>query len=262
MRLVVVGDIHTQANKLWQMLRQAGLIDEQRKATEALFDPEVRLVLLGDLFHAKSRARYSALTRVRQYDEYNPKHLARAEQAQEAFLHEVKALCDSVPAEQINILMGNHDFNAVTPEQGPLRTDNVAHLEWKPGYGGTIDADLQAWVKTWPYEVVVEGIHLAHVGPLPEHNRYDNDFYVENRRRWIYEEEDYLAETSYRLGIYGHTPVRGGLNVASKGRAILLDTNGHRDEYVYLDIDVGPENYHLKMRGLFFDELVNRETRG
>lgn len=259
MRLVVIGDIHTQADKLWRMLRHADLVDAARAPTDALRDPNVRLVLLGDLFHAKSRARYSALTRVRYYDEYNPKHLAKAERAQEAFLRDVKALCDSVPAEQISILMGNHDYNAVVPEQGPLRTDSVAHLEWKPGYGGDLDPEIRSWVETWPYEVVIEGIHLAHVGPLPEHNRYDNDFYIENRRRWIYEERDFLAQTSYRLGVYGHTPVRGGLNVASKGRAILLDTNGHGDEYVYLDIDIGPEDYRLRMRGLFFDELIRRD---
>lgn len=258
MRLIVVGDIHVQINKFWSILQQAGLVDSHKKATSAMLEPDFKLVLLGDLFHAKSRARYSDIAGVRRYDEYNPRHLAKAEEAQEAFLTDVKTFYDSVPKENIAVLMGNHDFNAITPKQGPLRTDDISHLEWKPGYGGQLSDALRDWVQTWPYELVIEGIHLAHVGPLPEHNRFDNGFYLENRRRWIYEERDFLEGTPYRLGIYGHTPVRGGVNVASQGRAILLDTNGHGDEFSYLAIDVDKERYRLQMRGLFFDEIVKR----
>jgi hypothetical protein len=96
------------------------------------------------------------------------------------------------------------------------------------------------------------------VGPLKEHNTYDNAFYLENRRRWIYEDQDFMANTPYRLGVYGHTPVFGGVNTASQGRAILLDTNGRGDEYCYLDIQVSKDRYRLKMRGLFFDEMIQR----
>lgn len=258
MPIIVIGDIHTQANKLWQMLNEADLADAERQPTARLKDPNTHLVLLGDLVHAKSRERYGELTEVRRYDEYNPQHLERAEVAQERFLREVKAFYDLVPAGRMTILMGNHDFNAITPEQGPLRTDDVSHLEWKPGYGGELAPELLEWIAQWPAEKVIEGIHFAHVGPLAEHNIYDNDFYLENRRRWIYEEQDLLATIPYRLGVYGHTPVRGGVNIASQGRAILLDTNGHGDEYCYLVIEVSEERYRLKMHGLFFDELIQR----
>lgn len=257
MQIVAVGDVHTQAKKFWDILQEAGLADDAHGPTERMRDPEVQLILLGDLLHAKSRERYSTLARVRRYDEYNPEHLRRAERAQEAFLREVKRFFDAVP-ERMTILMGNHDFNAITPEQGPLRTDDVSHLEWKEAYGGELPADLQRWIATWPFERVIEGIHFAHVGPLPEHNRFDNDFYLENRRRWIYEERDFLADTPYRLGVYGHTPVRGGLNLASQGRAILLDTNGQGREYSFLEIDVQKERYGVILRGLFFDESIAR----
>ncbi len=259
MRLVVVGDIHVQPDKLWRMLRDAGLADERNKPTDELREGDVKLVLLGDLVHAKSRERYADLINVRRYDEYNPRHLERAEQAQERFLREVKGFQDRVPDERMVILMGNHDFNAVTEDQGPLRTDDVAHLEWKPGHGNPMDAELKDWILSWPYELVIEGLHLAHVGPLPEHNSFDQGFYLENRRRWIQEDVDYLEGTDYRLGIYGHTPVRGGVNVASQGRALLLDTNGHKDEYVYLDADITEAGYRLRLKGLFFDELIPRE---
>ncbi len=258
MRLVVIGDIHTQAEKFWRMLKEAGLADSEKQPTNRMHDPEVRLILLGDLFHAKSRERYTGLAQVDRYDEYNPIHLAKAEKAQEEFLKDVKSFYDKLADGQMVILMGNHDFNAITFNQGPLRTDDICHLEWKEGYGGTLDNSLCQWVKDWPYETVVEGIHFAHVGPLPEHNSYDEGFYLENRRRWIYEDKDFLAATPYRLGVYGHTPVRGGVNIASQGRAILLDTNGHKEEYTYLIIEATAKHYRLVMRGLFFDEVMPR----
>jgi hypothetical protein len=60
-------------------------------------DDDVRLVLLGDLVHAKSRERYADLTEVRRYDEHNPRHLRKAEAAQEAFLREVMAFQAALP---------------------------------------------------------------------------------------------------------------------------------------------------------------------
>ncbi|MEX2536196.1 MAG: metallophosphoesterase [Trueperaceae bacterium] len=259
MHLVIVGDIHAQADKLRLILFEAGMADEDGQPSARLRDdPQTRLVLLGDLAHAKSREQYSVLADVRRYDEYNPRHLRKAEDAQERFLREVKAFQESLPGGKLTILMGNHDHNAAYSEQGPLRTDDVTHLEWKEGYGGELPQDLSEWMRSWPFELIVEELHFAHVGPLPEHNTYDTDFYLENRRRWIYEERDWLEGTEYRLGVYGHTPVRGGVNLTSKGRVILLDTNGHGEEYCYLEIDTEPERYRLRMRGLFFDEFVSR----
>jgi hypothetical protein len=257
--LFIVGDIHAQPDKLQRILQEAGLADADGSPSELLREgSDLRLILLGDLTHAKSRERYSDLTDVRRYDEYNPRHLRKAEEAQELFLRDVRAFQQALPEGRMTILMGNHDHNAVHREQGPLRTDDVTHLEWKEGHGSDFPADLAEWMLGWPYEVVIEGLHFAHVGPLPEHNTFDTAFYLENRRRWIYEERDWLEGTDYRLGVYGHTPVRGGVNLTSKGRVILLDTNGHGDEYCYLEIDTSADRYRLRMRGLFFDEIVSR----
>lgn len=259
MRLVIVGDIHAQAEKFWLILRDAGLAGEDRKPTALLADdPELRLVLLGDLVHAKSREQYGSLADVRLYDEYNPRHLRKAEAAQERFLEEVRRFQSELPENRMTILTGNHDHNVVHAGQGPLRTDDITHLEWKEGYGNEFPGELAEWIRGWPYELTLEGLHMAHVGPLPEHNSFDTNFYLENRRRWIYEDRDWLEGTEYRLGVYGHTPVRGGVNLTSKGRAILLDTNGHGEEYCYLEIDVHEKRYRLRMRGLFFDEIVMR----
>lgn len=256
MQLIVIGDIHAQALKLWRILRESGLADRDRRPTQrALEDDGYRLVLLGDLVHAKSRERYSELTGIKDFDEYNPDHLRVAELRQEEFLAEVKAFQEALPEGRMVILMGNHDFNAIT-SQGPLRTDDVTHLEWKEG--SSLPEELAEWISSWPYEFIEAGIHCAHVGPLPEHNRFDQDFYLENRRRWLQVDRDFLADTPHRLGVYGHTPVRGGLNLASQGHAILLDTNGFRDEYSWLLIEITDDSYRLRLQGLYFDEIINR----
>lgn len=256
MQLIVIGDIHAQALKLWRILRESGLADRDRRPTQrALEDDGYRLVLLGDLVHAKSRERYSELTGIKDFDEYNPDHLRVAELRQEEFLAEVKAFQEALPEGRMVILMGNHDFNAIT-SQGPLRTDDVTHLEWKEG--SSLPDELAEWISSWPYEFIEAGIHCAHVGPLPEHNRFDQDFYLENRRRWLQVDRDFLADTPHRLGVYGHTPVRGGLNLASQGHAILLDTNGFRDEYSWLLIEITDDSYRLRLQGLYFDEIINR----
>ncbi len=255
MQIVAIGDIHAQEFKFWRIMRETGLSDRNRKPTERALSGDVRVVLLGDLVHAKSRERYSELIGVSEYDEYDPDHLRRAETVQERFLSEIKAFQEQLPAGTMVILMGNHDFNAVT-EQGPLRTDDVTHLEWKES--ASLPEDLFVWISGWEREYTFEEIHFAHVGPRPEHNTYDQDFYLENRRRWLQQDKDFLSDTPWRLGVYGHTPVRGGLNLASQGRAILLDNNGFRDEYSYLLIDTDKDGYRLRLQGLYFDEFVPR----
>src|SRR5690606_41988035 len=132
-----------QPDKLWRMLREAGLADEHDRPTDALRDGSTRLVLLGDLVHAKSRTRYAELVNVRRYDEHNQRHLERAEKAQERFLRAVKGFQDRVPDDNMVLLMGNHDYNAVAPDHGPLRTDHVLHHDWKPGYCNGLDVDLR-----------------------------------------------------------------------------------------------------------------------
>lgn len=257
MRLVVVGDLHAQEAKLWRALREAGLRDEAGRPTAELRDGGTRLVLLGDLVHPKGRGRYAELVGVATYDEFDPDQRRRAARAQEAFLRRVRDFVGDAPEGAATILLGNHDANAIDPDQGPLRSDDVTHLEWKPGHDDPLPEDLRAWIAAWPRELAIDGVHFAHVGPLPEHNVYDTSFYLENRRRWIYEDEDLLARTPHRLGVYGHTPVRGGLNLASRGRALLLDTNGHGEEYAWLDLRVRERGYRVRLRGLVFDEVLD-----
>ncbi len=254
-KLVVVGDIHAQADKFWRILREAGLLAEDQQPSAELTKGETHLILLGDLVHAKTRASYAALIGQRTFDEHHPADVVKAETAQEAFLREVKTFCDRAPG-NVTILLGNHDHNALNAGEGVLQTDTLPHYEWRAP-GRSLPADLAAWLATWPRELVVDGLHFrglhfAHVGPKPEHNRYDASFYLENRRDWILEPRDVLAETPYRFGVYGHTPVRGGVHFVSQGRALLLDMNGVGDEYAYLTVVRLEGKVKLELHGTFF----------
>ena len=257
-RVVVVGDVHAQVAKFWRILRVAGVAEGAEPSAE-LLSGRTQLVLLGDLVHAKTRGQYAALIGESSFDEFHPPHVRRAEVAQEAFLRDVKRFCERAPG-SVTILLGNHDHNALTSAEGVLSTDDLSHLEWRPS-GRALPGDLRAWLATWPTELVLHGVHFAHVGPKPEHNRYDAGFYLEERRDWILAERDVIAETPYRFGVYGHTPVRGGAHFASQGRALLLDMNGVGDEYSYLTLTFsGSESANgavgLELRGLFLSTVL------
>ena len=252
-KLVVVGDIHAQTEKFWRILREAGLLTGDCQPTPELIDGSTHLILLGDLVHAKTREQYAALIGG-PFDEHHPPDIERAEAAQEAFLRAVRTFCELAQG-GVTILLGNHDHNALTGDEGILHTDTLSHLEWRAS-GRTLPDDLAAWLGTWPSELVVGDLHFAHVGPKPEHNRYDAGFYLENRRDWILDPRDSLAETPYRFGVYGHTPVRGGVHFASQGRALLLDMNGVGDEYAYLVLTLAGDEVGLELHGLFFSATL------
>ena len=253
-RVIVVGDIHAQIDKFWSILSDADLLSEGCKPSPALIAGDVGLILLGDLVHPKTRESYAALIGESRFDEYDPEQMQRVEQAEETFLHAVKTFSDAAQG-HVTVLLGNHDHNALTGEEGVLRTDDLPHLEWHPS-GRTLPRDLAGWLASWPYEYVIDGVHFAHVGPKPEHNRYDAGFYLENRRNWILEERDLVSESSYRFGVYGHTPVRGGAHFASQSRALLLDTNGVAGEYSYAELTITLERVRLKLRGVYLETWV------
>ncbi len=252
-KLIVVGDIHAQTEKFWHILHEAGLLTGECQPARELVAGSTHLILLGDLVHAKTREGYSALIGS-PFDEHHPPDIEKAEAAQEAFLRAVKTFCDRAGG-NVTILLGNHDYNALTGDEGVLRTDTLSHLEWRAS-GRTLPGDLAAWLETWPRELVILDLHFAHVGPRPEHNRYDAGFYLENRRDWILDPRDVLAETPYRFGVYGHTPVRGGVHFASQGRALLLDMNGVGDEYAYLTLTLLGDEVGLELRGRFYSTTL------
>ena len=41
------------------------------------------------------------------------------------------------------------------------------------------------------------------------------------------------------------------------GRALLLDGNGHADEYVWCELDAFEDEIRVRLRGLVFDETLS-----
>jgi hypothetical protein len=256
--VVVIGDIHAQEGKLWRMLEESGAMTAERLPSARMEDGRLIAVLLGDLVHAKSREAYAKLIGTEEYDEFDAEHVARAVTAQEEFLRRVRDFHDACPVDGLRIILGNHDHDALHPDEGPIQSDDVIHFEWKRDRSELLPDDLTEWIANFESEVVIDNLHFAHNGPLAEHNAYGESFYREDRRRWIREDRDFLADIGRDFGVYGHTPIRGGLTLASKGRAMLLDLNGYGEEYAFLTIDLTPRGRRLRLRGTILDAFIER----
>lgn len=256
--VVVIGDIHAQEGKLWRMLVESGSMTSEGRPSALMESGRLVAVLLGDLVHPKSREAYAELIGVSEYVEFEAELVARAAAAQEEFLRRVRAFQDACPVGGLRIILGNHDHDALHPDEGPIQSDDVIHFEWKRDRSPPLAADLVEWIAGFEPEVVIDNLHFAHNGPLPEHNTYGDFFYREDRRRWIREDRDFLAEIGRDFGIYGHTPVRGGLTLASKGRAMLIDLNGQGEEYAFLKIDLGPRGRRMRLHGTILDAFIER----
>ncbi|HHO58458.1 MAG TPA: metallophosphoesterase, partial [Oceanithermus profundus] len=111
-RIVAIGDVHAEYGKLWQALRHAGAADAHYLPTPALRAGHLRVVLLGDLVHPKTREAYTRLTGLEPYDPRNPDHLARAAREQVRALRRVKHFVDQAGGFVV-VLRGNHDQAAL-----------------------------------------------------------------------------------------------------------------------------------------------------
>jgi len=240
------------------MLAESGAMTPQKEPSALMEDGRLVAVLLGDLVHPKSREAYAKLIGVPEYVEVEAELVARAVAAQEEFLRRVRDFQDACPVDGLRIILGNHDHDALHPDEGPIQSDDVIHFEWKRDRSPLLAADLVEWIAGFEPEVVIDNMHFAHNGPLPEHNTYGESFYREDRRRWIREDRDFLAEIGRDFGVYGHTPVRGGLSLASKGRAMLLDLNGHGEEYAFLKVDLTPRGRRMRLHGTVLDAFIER----
>lgn len=221
MRIVAVGDLHANFPTLWRVLRAEGLLGPSFRPTEALRAGETRLILLGDLVHPKTPKDYERLTGLSPFNPEDPLHLRLAAGAQIRELFRLKALQEAAPA-GVTILLGNHDEAALKGEP-ILGNRHLLHLEFHPERGGkALPEPLRAWMMGFPREVVLEGIHFAHVGPVPWLQTYDELFYAQSEpKTWWFMTPDYVERMGFRYGVYGHTPMREGILL--RERFALID---------------------------------------
>lgn len=233
MRVLAIGDLHAQFGLLWRILRLEGLADRAFQPTEALRSGQVLLVLLGDLVHPKGRKGYENLTGFAPFDPEDPNHLRAAAKAQIRELHRLRAFQKEAQG-QVQILLGNHD-QAVLDGEPILESGGTPHLEFHPESGGLpLPEELRAWFQTFPKELLLEGVHFAHVGPVPWLQDFSPFFYAQSEpKTWWFRTPDYVERMGYRFGVYGHTPTRG---ILLKERFALIDALD-LGEYLELDLE-------------------------
>ncbi len=233
MRVIALGDLHAQFRLLWRILRREGLVDAGFRPTEALRAGQVALVLLGDLVHPKGPKGYEALTGLSPFDPHDPFHLRLAAKAQIRELHRLRAFQKEAGG-QVHILLGNHD-QAVLDGEPILESGGMPHLEFHPEAGGLpLPEELRAWLAGLPREWVLEGVHFAHVGPVPWLQDYSPFFYAQSEAKtWWFRTPDYVERMGYRFGVYGHTPTKG---ILLKERFALIDALD-LGEYLELDLE-------------------------
>lgn len=237
MRVVALGDLHANFPLLWRILRREGLADEGFRPTEALRSGRVRLVLLGDLVHPKTPRDYARLTGPEAYDPEDPFHLRLAAGAQIRELFRLKAFQEEA-GDHVTILLGNHE--AALLEGSPiLGNRHLKHLEFHPEHGGkALPEALRSWMASFPKELVLKGVHFAHVGPVPWLQEYDGLFYAQSEAKtWWFLTPEYVERMGYRYGVYGHTPMPDGILL--KDRFALIDALD-LGEYLVLDPEADP----------------------
>lgn len=223
-RIVAIGDVHAEYGKLWQALRHAGAADAQYQPTPALQTGQLRVVLLGDLVHPKTRQGYTRLTGLEPYDARNPEHLQRASREQVRALRRIQQFAERSGGFVV-VLRGNHDQAALDHKFLLGNASGIEHAEFDPERGGApLPAPLAEWLGGLPKEFVIDGIHFAHVGPAPWLQEYDDMFYQSKEpKQWWFTHPDYLARSGYRFGVYGHTVMKKGIRVFGEHRFALID---------------------------------------
>ncbi|GGM97924.1 metallophosphoesterase [Thermus composti] len=237
MRVVAIGDLHANFPAFWRVLRREGLLDEAFRPSLPLLRGEVRVVLLGDLVHPKTLRDYERLTGLSPFDPQDPTHLRVAAGVEIRELFRLKALQEEVGG-GFAILLGNHDEAALKGEP-ILGTRHLKHLEFHLEAGGRpLPETLKAWIRGFPRELLLQGVHFAHVGPVPWLQEYDALFYAQTEpKTWWFRTPDYVERMGYRYGVYGHTPMKEGILL--KERFALIDALD-LGEYLVLDLEADP----------------------
>ncbi|WP_018111761.1 metallophosphoesterase [Thermus igniterrae] len=221
MRVIAIGDLHGNFATLWRILKGEGLATPALEPTEALASGETRVVLLGDLVHPKTPRDYERLTGLSPYDPSDPTHLRLAAGAQIRELFRLKAFQEKSQG-HLTILLGNHDEAALKGEP-LLGNRHLKHLEFHPEHGGrSLPEALRTWMEGFPRELLLHGVHFAHVGPVPWLQEYDALFYAQSEpKTWWFRTPDYVERMGYRFGVYGHVPLKEGILL--KERFALID---------------------------------------
>jgi len=235
-KVIALGDVHAEFERMWAALRSAYAADEQGLPTPPVREGRYRVVLLGDLVHPKTLEGYRRLTGLVDYNDRDPEHLRRAAMAQVGELLRVKRYLEAAKGHAV-IVLGNHDYAALTHELLLGNAYGIEHREFDPAYGGhELPPGVASWIQGWPLAHEILGVQFAHAGPTPWLQSYDAFFYQSREAKtWWRERPEYVRRSGYRFGVYGHTPVDEIVVDMEKGFALVdaLD----RGQYLELMLD-------------------------
>ncbi len=244
-RIAAIGDVHAEFGKMWRALRHAGAANEQNMPTQALRSGRLKVVILGDLVHPKTRSAYTRLTGLDPYDHRNPDHLRHAAKVQMRGLVRIKNLVENSNGNAV-VLRGNHDQAIIDHRFLLGNASGIEHAEFDPKHGGVaLPESLAEWVSSFPLEYVLNGVHFAHVGPAPWLQEYDEMFYHSKEpKQWWFTHPEYLIRSGHSFGVYGHTVMKNGIRVFPEYGFALIDALD-LEEYLELVVDGDEINWQV-----------------
>lgn len=234
LKVIAVGDVHADYGRLWAALRAAYAADASGRPTPPVLDGRYRVVLVGDLVHAKSLSAYEELTGLSPYNPRDATHLQAASRAQARELERVRDYADESGG-TVTVLLGNHDAAALDHRHVLGTGMGLVHLEFDASAGGLeLPVGVSAWMRTWPGELRLHGVQFAHAGPLPGMASYDDFFYGDpDTKTWWQHKPGLVRDAGFDFGVYGHTVMPQGVYLEPEGRFAMIDALDRRQ---YLEV--------------------------
>lgn len=241
-KFIAIGDVHADYVGLWAALRAASCADAQGLPTPPVRSGAYQVVLIGDLVHPKNEREYARICGVPRFDSGNPDHLLLAATAQFEALVKLRAYQQAAP-HAVHVILGNHDDAALNANYVLGTVGGLRHAEFDPEYGGVaLPGALRDWMRGFPRELRVGGLHFAHASPLPAHTHYDDLFYADHSpKRWFRDTPEYVELAGLDFGVYGHTQMEGGILLDEARRFAMIDALQSR-EYLELMVDAQSES--------------------
>ena len=224
LKVIAIGDVHADWRHLYAALKAAYAMDTHGEPTQPVLDGRYRVILMGDLVHPKRIEGYEEMTGRPEYNWRDPDHLKSASRAQVRDLYKLKDFVDKSEG-NVQVILGNHDDAALEHKFLLGTALGVIHAEFDPARSGVpLPDDLQAWFRSFPRHVRLNGIHFAHAGPTPGMAYFDDFFYGDpDSKRWWTDKPHLVRDAGHAFGVYGHTVMDDGIYVDTTHGFAMID---------------------------------------
>ena len=224
LKVIAIGDVHADWRHLHAALKASYAMDAHGEPTQPVLDGRYRVILMGDLVHPKRIEGYEEMTGREEYNWRDPDHLKSASRAQVRDLYKLKDFVDKSEG-NVQIILGNHDDAALEHKFLLGTALGVIHAEFDPARSGVpLPEDLQAWFRSFPRHIRLNGIHFAHAGPTPGMAYFDDFFYGDpDSKRWWKDKPHLVRDAGHTFGVYGHTVMDDGILIDETHSFAMID---------------------------------------